>query len=245
MRLPLLALGLVGFLSLRADGITPDQLALARKASEGWVLHRSSRDAQGKAHTFPVPFRQATAAEQLEFLVGTANGTYWPNRDACLVLLTDPAWVRAMPRVLTNPENRLALHRLGFRQAGSQPLGFLGRSSGVERPWITGLGLHLDPKGWRLQALVPTALQPQAPQGGGLPAPLQKAQVPSVLLHLKALRPGLARLAQVLGGPEARLLQDAAGGSRAGFLVRHLQAWLKKGDAALGALEGREAWVLH
>ena len=245
MRLPLLALGLVGFLALRADGITQDQLALARKTSEDWQIKRSARDPQGKVQNYTVPFRQGSPAEQVEFLVGTANGGYWPNRDAALLLLSDGGYGAVLPRALENPENRLALYRLGYRQGGNGNLAYLGSPSAMQRPWLTGLGLHLDPKGWRLQAMVPTAFQPQPPQGAGLPGPLRKAQLPSVLIHLKALKPGLARLAQVVGGSDARLLQDAAGGSRAGFLVRHLQVWLQKGEGALGALEGREAWVLH
>jgi hypothetical protein len=245
MRLPLLAFGLAGFVALGADGITTDQIHLARKTSEAWQLNRSGKAPNGQTQSYTVPFRQGTPEEQLEFLVGTANGPYWPNRDAALILLTDSAFIRALPRTLENPENRLALYRLGFRQAGRTPQGFLGAQTGTERPWVSGLGLHLGPKDWRLQAMVSPGFLPEAPRGAGLPAPLLKAPVPSALIHFRALKPGLARLAQVVGGPESQMLQDAASGSRAGFLVRHLQTWLRKSESALGPLEGMEAWVMH
>ncbi|HJU82631.1 MAG TPA: hypothetical protein VJ600_00330, partial [Holophagaceae bacterium] len=78
-----------------------------------------------------------------------------------------------------------------------------------------------------------------------LPAALRTAPIPSVLARLDQLRPGLSRLAQLAGGPEGRLLQTASAGSRAGFLLAHVQAWMAKGDPALAPLADRPAWILH
>jgi hypothetical protein len=115
----------------------------------------------------------------------------------------------------------------------------------VDRPWTEGLGLHLDgPNTWRFQWIPNPSLLPKMDASGLLPKALEQAAQPSVILHLKQLRPGLARL-QTLAGGEGGMVETLAHGSRAGFFVRHLETWLKQSSAALEPLASREAWVLH
>lgn len=145
------------------------------------------------------------------------------------------------------PEAALFLHGRGYRQGGPDPQAYLGAADRVDRPWTHGLGLHLDPSGWRFQWIPSPAL---FTQGGSasLPAGLERAAQPSVLLHVKALRPGLERLVALGGGSGSEdrgILPALARGGRAGFAVRHLEPWLKRAAPVLEPLAHREAWVLH
>jgi hypothetical protein len=143
------------------------------------------------------------------------------------------------------------LYQHGYRQAGVDPLTYLGALDRVERPWTHGLGLHLDKAGWRFQWIPSPALFTQS--GRALvPKGLDQAAQPGVLIHLKQLRPGLEKLAALAGGtppssegPSRGIVPALAQGSRAGFVVRHLEPWLKQAAPALEPLANREAWVLH
>lgn len=144
------------------------------------------------------------------------------------------------------------LYQRGYRQGGADPLAYLGSPDRVDRPWTHGLGLHLDKGGWRFQWIPSPALFTQTGQAA-LPRGLDLAAQPGALIHLKQLRPGLERLValaggrggQDTGGPDAGVVTALAQSSRAGFMVRHLEPWLKQASPALEPLAQREAWVLH
>ena len=150
-----------------------------------------------------------------------------------------------------DPEAALFLYQRGYRQAGPDPLAYLGAPDRVERPWTHGLGLHLDKGGWRFQWVPSPALFTQT-GSATLPKGLEQAAQPGLLIHLKQLRPGLEKLVALAGGTGPAASGQASGivpalaqGSRAGFLVRHLDPWLKQASPALEPLANREAWVLH
>ncbi|HJV48331.1 MAG TPA: hypothetical protein VJ549_03555 [Geothrix sp.] len=149
------------------------------------------------------------------------------------------------------PEAAQFLYRRGYRQSGADPYAYLGSPDRVERPWTHGLGLHLDQGAWRFQWIPSPALFTQS-GSASLPKGLEQAPQPGVLIHLKQLRPGLQMLVSLAGGGTLPTNGSAAGiipalaqGSRAGFLVRHLEPWLKQASPALEPLAIREAWVLH
>ncbi len=243
MRFPRLALAVtVASSALIAQGLPPEVLLQARRASQGWKTHR-----QVSGRTQEVPYTSLGRDEQRDFLVGTArNHGYRPNRDAALALLSEWPFDQGLGKVVQGDSTAaLAAYRLGLRPPGADPTGFLPWDGKPGRPWAEGLGLHLDSASWRLQVIPAAAFLEQAPQGPGLPKALDRAPAPTVLIHLNQLRPGLDRLAQVAGGPAGNLLRTAGSGPRAGFLITHLQAWLDKAQGAVGALETREAWVLH
>ncbi len=142
-----------------------------------------------------------------------------------------------------SPEVIWYLFHKGYRQPGADPLAYLSKVAQLDRPWTQGLGLHLEPQeGWRLQWVPSPLLLGQITQENRLPKALEAAPIPTVLLHLRQLRPGLERLQKLAGGDQGlgRTLLD---GGRAGFLLRHFDAWLKGGT--LEGLATKEAWVLH
>ncbi|HJU84326.1 MAG TPA: hypothetical protein VJ600_08950, partial [Holophagaceae bacterium] len=183
--------------------IAPQKVDEARRLSQGW-----RRQAGGRERGF----NELTPKDQLEFLIGTARDNHYaPNRDAALILLTQWPYEQGLAKALENNwEGAAALSRLGY----TRPPANLAQASGPARPWIRGLGLHLDPQGWRLQVIPAPEFMAAAPGQTGLPAALRTAPIPSVLARLDQLRPGLSRLAQLAGGPEGRLLQTASAGSR-------------------------------
>ena len=143
------------------------------------------------------------------------------------------------------------LYQRGYRKAGSDPFAYLGFADRVDRPWTHGLGLHLDKGGWRFQWIPSPALFTQS-GNAALPKGLEQAAQPGVLIHLKQLRPGLEKLVALSGGTgptsngtSSGIVPALAQGSRAGFLVRHLEPWLKQASPVLEPLANREAWVLH
>ncbi len=152
---------------------------------------------------------------------------------------------------LRDPEAALFLYQRGYRQSGPDPLAYLGAPERVDRPWTHGLGLHLDKAGWRFQWLPSPALFTQTGTAA-LPKGMEQAAQPGLLIHLKQLRPGLEKLVALAGGGGSATQGQGTGvipalaqGSRAGFLVRHLDPWLKQASPALEPLANREAWVLH
>ncbi|WP_285569871.1 hypothetical protein [Geothrix limicola] len=143
------------------------------------------------------------------------------------------------------------LYLRGYRQPGADAYAYLGPADRVERPWTHGLGLHLDKGSWRFQWIPSPVLFSQTGTAA-LPKGLEQAAQPGVLIHLKQLRPGLQTLVSLAGGSSASaagasmgIVPALAQGSRAGFLVRHLEPWLKQASPALEPLANREAWVLH
>ena len=227
-------------LHLFAGGLSPQQIQQARSASAEWY-----KDRWASGRSWREYFPQMSQTDQLDFLVGTArNRDYRPNRDAALVLAATD-FEGALGRVLQgNDEGRLALYRLGYR-SGGDATAFLGWNGRPGRPWTQGMGLHLDAGGWRFQMIPAAAFLPSAPQGNGLPDALAPAPEPTALMHLRALKPGLAKLADLAGGPNGQLLATAAAGPRAGFLATHLRRWLDSDAPGLAPLADREAWVLH
>ncbi|HJW08969.1 MAG TPA: hypothetical protein VJ483_04995 [Holophagaceae bacterium] len=210
--------------------ITTSKMDEAKRLSLGWKKHAGGRE-RG--------FQELSPKDQLDFLIGTArNNQFTPNRDAALVLLSQWPYEQGLAKaVKDNPVGARALASLGYVQAepGGSPA----------RPWVHGLGLHLEPSGWRLQVIPAPAFLASQPWSPGLPKALGAAPVPSVLIRLDHLRPGLAKLADLVGGPEDNLVRTAAAGSRAGFLLTHVQAWLARSEPALGSLADRNAWILH
>lgn len=227
--------------ALLSQSVAPEVLLQARQLSRSWSTRRTVN-----YRGVDIPYLNLSREEQRDFLVGTArNPAYRPNRDAALALLSEWPYDQGLAHLDHDPEAALAAYRLGLRAPGKDPSAILPWNGKPGRPWAQGLGLHLDPAGWRLQVIPAAAFLEAAPTGNGLPATLHRAPAPTVLLHLAQLRPGLDRLAQVAGGPAGNLLKTAGAGSRAGFLITHVQNWLDKAQGAVGPLELREAWVLH
>jgi hypothetical protein len=222
-------------LCLIADGIGSDQVASARQLSQSWKVNTK----QGQ-----VLFPNASTQDQYGFLVGTANGAYKPNAEAALVLLSQMPYDQGIGKVALLDEAKVRLYRLGYRQPGDATA-FLGEAGTTRRPWTRGIGLHLEEKTWRAQLMPSTGFLPSVPQGAEFPKALHRAGIPSVLIHMKQLRAGMDRLSQLAGGAEGSMLRTAADGTRAGFLLRHIEPWLKKGETALEPLANREAWILH
>lgn len=227
--------------ALPAQGVRPDLMAQAQRASATWKAW--DQTASGRRE---VPYSWLSREAKLAFLVGTArNGAYRPNRDAALALLTEWPYDQGLAKAVEDAPTALAAFHLGLRPPGGDPTGFLPWDGKPGRPWAEGLGLHLEPQSWRVQVIPAAAFLAQAPVGAGLPRALDRAPLPTVLLHLAQLRPGLARLAEVAGGASGNVLRTAGAGPRAGFLITHLQAWLDKAQGAVGPLESRETWVMH
>ncbi len=123
---------------------------------------------------------------------------------------------------------------------------YMQAQSPAPRPWVQGIGLHVEEKGqWRTQVMLPPDFLPGPPASAVLPSELKWAPTPSVLMHFKQLRPGLQQMVDLSGGLPATLLPSASHGSRAGFYLHMAQGWLKNGSAVLEPLAQREAWVLH
>ena len=213
---------------------------------KGWTF--SKRDAHGQALWDNRKFLALDYAEQTAQLLERLHGGAAPRRAALILLGERPLdqWARAALRKAEDRDEVVQfLYAKGYRYPDKDPFIYLEPSSRVDRPWTQGLGLHLDGANvWRFQWISSPVLLPRVDAAGAIPKALEQAPEPSVLLHLKQLRPGLARL-QTLAGGEAGLVPALAQGSRAGFFVKHLEAWLKQSSTALEPLASREAWVLH
>lgn len=229
------------------------------KAWRCWKL-----DARGQRQGDPVGFLGLGYAQQTTELLARLGGSP-AERRAALLLLGDRPTAQWGPQALAQdrPESRdeaaLWLFRHGYRGAGQDPYAYLDPANVVTRPWTQGLGLHLDAAaapapgasqsaqaaaGWSFQWIPSPALLPRRQGAAGLPAALEAAPIPSVLLRLRQLRPGLEQL-QALAGGAAGLPGTLASGSRAGFWLRQLGPWLRQPPPGLAPLAGREAWVLH
>lgn len=171
------------------------------------------------------------------------------SRRTALLILGDRSfedWARpALRRAGDRDEVALFLYHRGFKYPDPKdPFAYLEPSTRLVRPWSHGLGLHLEGPAWRLQWIPSPVLLGKVDGGSALPPALQRAPVPTALLRLRQLRPGLLRLRDLAGGSEG-IPAALAKGSRAGFLLRHVSSWLDQASPALGALAEREAWVLH
>lgn len=218
----------------------------------GWAWQRIQRwsfyrtDARGQRIWQSVPFAQMSLEERKGQLLEHLKDA--GDRRAALAALTQWPLDQWAPQALAagGPEAAHFLYLHGYRQAGPDPFAYLGAPDRVDRPWTQGLGLHLDRDGWRFQWIPSPALFTQS-GNAALPKGLAQAAQPGVLIHLRQLRPGLSRL-QALAGASAEgagLVPALAQGSRAGFVVRHLEPWLRQASPALEPLAGREAWILH
>ena len=137
------------------------------------------------------------------------------------------------------------LYRKGYQSEGGDPWSFLAPYARLDRPWTHGLGLHVDgADAWRFQWIPSPILM--TGQGGptGLPAPLEAAAQPAILVHLEQLKSGLDRLRALAGG-DGGMVAALAQGTRFGFLLQHLEYWLDHGSPVLGPLAQRPAWILH
>jgi hypothetical protein len=229
-------------LSAQGAGQAP---AWARERAERWTIYRN--DARGQRVWKAVPFSQMTPQEQWDQTLDHLKDP-GSRRTALRLLAARPfaAWADEALRT-KDPEASLFLYQLGYRQSGPDPFAYLGSPDRLDRPWTHGLGLHMDRGSWRFQWIPSPVL---FTQGGTavLPKGLEAAAQPGVLMHLKQLRPGLERLVALAGGSDragSGLVPALAQGSRAGFMVRHLEPWLKQASPALEPLANREAWVLH
>lgn len=162
-----------------------------------------------------------------------------------LALRPPQEWAEEALRASRDPLVPLALHRLGYRRGGADPFSYLGDGWNLQRPWTAGLGLHLEPgDAWRVQWVPHPALLPKIEAPQALPPALEQAPQPSALIHVRQLRAGLQRLKDLAGG-EGGLGATLIHGRRAGFLLRHVDAWLRQPAPGLAPLADREAWILH
>lgn len=213
---------------------------------KSWTYYQ--KDARGQMLSQGRKFFDLSYAEQTQGLLEHLKGSEAERRAALLVLADRPLdqWARpALAKSGHRDEVSLFLYSRGYRYPDKDPFVYLDPANRVDRPWTHGLGMHLDPGGkWRFQWIASPALMPSMNSSAALPKALESAPQPSALLHLRQLRPGLARL-QALAGGENGVVSTLADGTRAGFYLRHVNAWLKQANAALEPLATREAWVLH
>ena len=246
--------GLVWMLCALAGQVVPAQGTLGTAATRRWAWdlvkswRYSKQDARGQSLWENKEFLDLPYDEQTQQLLDRLKGEP-SERRAALVVLGERPLARWAPAALGRPgdldEVAHFLYQKGYKAPGPDPFAYLEPSSRVERPWTQGLGLHLDGgDAWRFQWISGPALLPRMDAAGILPPALAPATQPTVLLHLARLRPGLARL-QALAGGRGGLVSALAEGSRAGFFIKHVEAWLKQASPALAPLADREAWVLH
>ena len=224
----------------------------AQKQLKHWRVIK--RDARGDRLWTDKYFNDVSWSEQTDQLLSALEGRNdsGTQSQAALILLSErpmEQWAaRALELKSTNNHDEIAwlLYRMGYRQAGADPFAYLGGTSTLERPWTEGLGLHLDSGGaWRFQWIPSPSLMPQMAAGKGVPKALERASQPGVLIHMKELRPGLERLRNLAAEGDSGIIGSLSQGTRAGFLLRHLEPWLKEVAPALEPLAHREAWILH
>ena len=239
-------------------GASVASLAMAQEAAPVWARERTERwsiyrnDERGQRVWQAVPFSKMTPTEQWAQMLEHLKQDRESRRVALALLGLRSASIWAEEALKArNPEVALFLYQRGYRQSGSDPYAYLGSPDRVDRPWTHGLGLHLDQGTWRFQWIPSPALFTQLGTAS-LPKGLEQAAQPGVLIHLKQLRPGLEKLVLLAGGAGATsggapsgIVPALAQGGRAGFVVRHLEPWLKQVSPALEPLANREAWVLH
>ncbi len=239
------------------------QGALASQASKNWAWDCVKswsyyrKDARGQTIWQSRKFFDLTYAEQTKALVEKLDGGADQRRAALIVLGDRPVeqWAKAALATHGDPDEvALFLLAKNYRLPDKDPYGYLDPVTQLGRPWTQGLGLHLDGGGkWRFQWIPSPVLMTRLDAGTSLPKALELVPQPGVLLRLKQLRPGLARIQALAGhaptgaeaGASQGIIQALANGSRAGFFLRHVDAWLKNTSTALEPLGKREAWVLH
>ena len=220
--------------------------AWARSEAQNWyvrVKDPKGRDLWTNVKYASLSYNDQTA-QLLEHLKDRGS-----SRRAALVLLGErplEAWGKtALRKASDRDEVAHYLYLRGFRFPDKDPYLYLEPGNRLDRPWTHGLGLHLDgTDAWRFQWIPSPVLLSKIDGPSRLPKALERAPQPGVLLRLGHLRPGLERL-KGLGGGEGGVSAALAQGTRAGFLLRHLDPWLKQASAALEPLANREAWILH
>jgi hypothetical protein len=239
---------------VRADGGLRNEGARewAQKQVKNWRLIK--RDARGERIWTDRYFRDVSWTEQTDqLLLALESGNESSAQpQAALIMLSErpvEQWAaRALELKSARNRDEIAwlLYRLGYKQPGAEPFEYLGGKMKLDRPWTEGLGLHLDRGGaWRFQWIPSPTLMPQMKTAGGVPKALERASQPGVLVHMKELRPGLERLRNLAGEGNGGIVGALNQGTRAGFLLRHLESWLKGAAPALEPLARREAWILH
>lgn len=228
-------------------------VAWAKHQSDGWTLLKM--DARGQRLWTSDHFSAASWSVQTDQLLMHMEEHYRYGGEirAALILLSQrpvDQWAeRALALKDEGPRAEAAalLYRLGYKRSGADPFSYLETSSQLNRPWTEGLGMHLDAgNAWRFQWIPNPVLLPSIKADHNVPKAMQRAAQPGVLIHLKELRPGLERLKSLAcGGTDDGLVATLAQGSRAGFLLRHIEPWLKEASPALEPLAHREAWLLH
>ena len=258
-------LGLAGaLLPAQGPGERAGARAWAEELSRDWT--ELKYDARGQRIRSSRKLGSLPPAEQVRSLLAHLDSGPLERR-AALVLLGQRPLAEWAPQALDaqppaaaahNPrqvQRQQALRQRGardevahflwlrsYRAAGADPYAYLDPAREVGRPWTHGLGLHLEPGTWRFQWIPSPVLMPRLEDRNALPGALEGAPVPSALLRLKELRPGLARLRSLAG---AGITGALARGTRAGFLLRHVEAWFAAGAPVLEGLAHREAWILH
>ena len=215
---------------------------------KSWSTH--SWDKYGNQQSTLHTWAQASTKEQMLEALGRVPSSQ--DRRTALWYLSAWPMEQWAPMALERggTEAALFLYQRGYRQPGQDPINYLKNHADLERPWTHGLGLHLENGGWRFQWIPSPVLFTQS-GSAKLPKGLEQAPQPGVLMHLNRLRPGLEKLVSLAGGSQpgggtpTGMVSALAQGSRAGFLVRHLEPWLKQVSPALEPLAQREAWVLH
>ena len=229
-----------------AEGVPQTTKNWAWDKVKSWTYY--STDAKGQRIWQSRKFFDLSYTEQTQGLLEHLQGGEGERRAALLVLSDRPfdQWAKAaLKKSGHRDEVALFLHDRGYVEPGKDPFLYLEPSKRLDRPWTHGLGMHLDAGGkWHFQWIPAPALMPKLDAPVLLPKALEAAPQPSALLHLKQLRPGLERL-QALAGGQGGVISTLADGTRAGFYLRHVEAWLKQASVALEPLATREAWVLH
>jgi len=230
------------------------QGAWASQGARNWAWDEAKtwyvrvKDPKGQDHWTNAKFGDLSYNDQTAQLLERLKDHGSVSRAALVLLGERPlaSWGRAaLKKASDRDEVAYYLYMRGFKLPDKDPYAYLEPGNRLERPWTHGLGLHLDgTDAWRFQWIPSPALLSRMDGPSRLPKALERAPQPGVLMRLGHLRPGLERL-KGLGGGEGGVSAALAQGTRAGFLLRHLDPWLKQASAALEPLANREAWVLH
>jgi hypothetical protein len=229
------------------------QGTLGTQAAKNWAWDTVKagtyyrNDVHGQPTGKAVKFLDLSYAEQATNLLERLRGSETERRAVLLVLGDRPLeqWASAALRKASDrDEVALFLYHRGFKYSDREAYLYMEPAAQLGRPWTQGLGLHLEGPNWRFQWIPSPALLPKLDANGMLPKALERAPQPSVLLRLKQLQPGLAKL-QSLAGGEVGIVGALAQGTRAGFLLRHVAPWIKQASPVLEPLAQRETWILH
>lgn len=220
--------------------------AWAQKESKSWYVR--IKDPKGNLHWTNTKFDGLSYDDQTAQLLERLKEGGAARRAALVLLGERPLdnWAKTALRMAADrDEVAHYLYLRGYRFPGKDPYLYMEPGNRLDRPWTHGLGLHLDGNlAWRFQWIPSPALLSRIDAPSRLPKALERAPQPGVLLRLKQLRPGLERL-KALGGGEGGVSAALAQGTRAGFLLRHFDSWLKQASTVLEPLANREVWILH